>query len=362
MAQIRLEGLVKTFGNVVAVDHLDLEVREGELVTLVGPSGCGKSTTLYTIAGLEEPAAGVIKFDGQVVNHLDPKDRNIAMVFQDYALYPHMTVGENLSFALRLQRADKAEVKKRVQQVAEKLEIGHLLQRKPSQLSGGQRQRVALGRAMVRSPRCFLMDEPLSNLDAALRIRTRTEIKALQRELGVTTVFVTHDQEEAMVLSDRVAVLQAGKLMSYDTAEGTYGNPRNLFVAGFVGSPAMNFLAGSLEPENGHLVFSSSAVTVALPLSVASAPPATRESREVVLGIRPEAVLVASEPGEGYSPAQVELVEPVGAVTYVDLKVGGRPLKASVLPEHRYQRGQAVGITFNHAKTYLFDQVSGNRI
>lgn len=361
MAEIRLEGLTKAFGKVMAVDHVDLEIKEGELVTLVGPSGCGKSTTLYTIAGLEEPTSGLIKFDDQVVNHLDPKDRNIAMVFQDYALYPHLTVAENLSFALRLRRVAPAEIHKRVQQVAEMLEIGHLLHRKPGQLSGGQRQRVALGRAMVRAPRCFLMDEPLSNLDAALRVRTRTEIKALQREFAVTTVFVTHDQEEAMVLSDRIAVMRAGKLMSYDTPEGTYNNPANLFVAGFVGSPAMNFVEGTVAPENGHLVFSSPQVTLRLPARVARTA-LDRGPGPVVLGVRPEAVAVAAEQHEGATAARVDLVEPVGAVTYVDLKLGTVPLKASVPPEQRFEPGQVVGVTFNPAKTYLFDQVTGARV
>src|SRR5215212_8368161 len=246
MASVTVQHLSKHFGTVKAVDDLSLEIPEGSFITLLGPSGCGKSTTLYCIAGLEEVTSGEIFFDGNPVTELSPKDRDAALVFQDYALYPHMSVEDNLAFALKMRKTPKSEAKQRVQQVAALLGIERLLHRRPAQLSGGQRQRVALGRALIRDASVFLMDEPLSNLDALLRFNTRTEIKRLQRELGTTTIFVTHDQEEAMVLSDRIAVMRDGVLQQYATPGETYGKPANCFVAGFIGSPRMNFIKGSL--------------------------------------------------------------------------------------------------------------------
>src|SRR2546425_5483696 len=233
MAAVTLRALSKRFGEVAAVNDVDLEIPDGSFVTLLGPSGCGKSTTLNCIAGLERPTSGLILFDEQVVNDLSPRDRDIAMVFQDYALYPHMTVLGNLAFGLKQRRLPDREIRSRVGQAAEALAISELLERRPTELSGGQRQRVALGRAIVRDPVVFLMDEPLSNLDAALRVRTRTEIKRLHRDLGVTTIYVTHDQEEAMVLSDKIAIMRAGTLQQYATPHRTYNDPANIYVAGF---------------------------------------------------------------------------------------------------------------------------------
>src|SRR6516164_1678596 len=250
MASVTLQALSKNFGSVAAVTSLDLAVANGEFLTLLGTSGCGKSTALACIAGLERPSAGAVMFDDQAVTDLEPHQRNVAMVFQDYALYPHMTVRENMSFGLRQHRLDGAAIAKQVDAAASILGLGPLLDRRPAELSGGQRQRVAVGRAVVRNPSVFLLDEPLSNLDAGLRVKTRTEIKRLQRELGVTSIFVTHDQEEAMVLSDRVAVLRAGRLQQIGQPMAVYRDPANLFVATFIGSPAMNIIETMVKAEN----------------------------------------------------------------------------------------------------------------
>ena len=358
MARVRLENLSKHFGDVRAVDNMSLEIQDGQFVTLLGPSGCGKSTTLYCIAGLEEPTAGNIRFDEQVVNDLSPRDRDVAMVFQDYALYPHMSVYDNMAFSIQLRRVPKDQVESRVKQVAEMLGIGALLNRRPSQLSGGQRQRVALGRAIVRSPVVFLMDEPLSNLDAALRMSTRTEIKRLQRELGTTTIFVTHDQEEAMVLSDRIAIMQAGVLQQYDTPENTYADPANLFVAGFIGSPKMNFMRGRLDTAAGGMVFVASGSPIRWPISgrIAEA-----GQYKTIMGVRPEHVHLSREGSSGIV-GKVSLVEPIGAVTYVDLQVDSQTLKVSTDPGLRFQVGETVNVAFNPDRVYLFDEATGERL
>ena len=358
MASVTLNGLCKHFGPVKAVDNLDLQIQDGEFVTLLGPSGCGKSTTLACIAGLEEPSEGDILFDGRVVTELSPRDRDIAMVFQDYALYPHMTVFENMAFGLRLQKLPKTQVDQQVRRVADMLGVGALLSRRPSALSGGQRQRVALGRAIVRNPVVFLMDEPLSNLDAALRVSTRTEIKRLQKELGTTTIFVTHDQEEAMVLSDRVAILHAGILQQFDTPGRIYGDPVNRFVAGFIGSPKMNFISGKIEAVDGGALFATedSALRWHLP-DVRLGKPVP----EVVLGIRPEHIILARTAGAD-GAGIVSLVEPVGAVTYVDLELAGLSLKISTDPAAEFTLGERLTVAPNPKRVYLFDPTTGERI
>ncbi|MBM4409668.1 MAG: ABC transporter ATP-binding protein [Chloroflexi bacterium] len=356
MAKVTLRALFKRFGEVTAVNDLHLDVPEGSFVTLLGPSGCGKSTTLNCIAGLEQPTSGLVLFDEQIVNDLSPRDRDIAMVFQDYALYPHMTVFGNLAFGLKQRRLSDREIRSRVGRAADVLAISELLDRRPTEISGGQRQRVALGRAIVRDPVVFLMDEPLSNLDAALRVRTRTEIKRLQRELGVTTVYVTHDQEEAMVLSDKIAVMRAGVLQQYSTPEDTYSQPVNAYVAGFIGSPAMNFVEGQLASQDGHLLIRSGELAVPLPDSVGAVPGADR----VRLGVRPEHVRVGPAVEAAGATAHVLLAEPVGPVTYLDLVVGGIMVKASVDPRLRARIGQTVGVSFEHV--YLFDPVTGSRL
>ena len=360
MARVTLEHLSKHYGAVKAVDDISLEIPEGSFVTLLGPSGCGKSTTLYCIAGLEEPTAGEIFFDGRPVTDLSPKDRDAALVFQDYALYPHMSVYDNLAFALKMRKLPAVETRSRVQQVAALLGIERFLERRPAQLSGGQRQRVALGRALVRNPAVFLMDEPLSNLDALLRVNTRTEIKRLQRELGKTTIFVTHDQEEAMVLSDRIAIMRDGVLQQYSTPDETYNAPVNTFVAGFIGSPRMNFVKGHLQAANGHAVLATASWQLHVPGSGAQTVAASGRD-EVTVGIRPEH-LVLTPPLPGATVARVELIEPVGPVTYLDLRAGDRALRASVAGSQRYRVGEDVAIALDPDHVHFFDSASGARI
>jgi len=359
MASVTIENLCKHFREVKAVDNLSLEIPEGCFVTLLGPSGCGKSTTLYCIAGLEEATSGEIYFDGKPVTDLSPKDRDAALVFQDYALYPHMSVADNLAFALKMRKVSKSEARTRVQQVASLLGIERLLERRPAQLSGGQRQRVALGRALIRNAAVFLMDEPLSNLDALLRVNTRTEIKRLQRELGKTTIFVTHDQEEAMVLSDKIAIMRDGVLQQFSTPDETYNEPVNTFVAGFIGNPRMNFVKGGLTPSNGHVVLDAGDLSMRLPGDHARAIAA--KGRPVTIGIRPEHLGIVAA-GAGVTNAKVELLEAVGPVTYVDLTVGTRSLRASVGGSQRYQIGEEVGLDVQTDAIHYFDGESGQRM
>jgi len=358
MASITLNELTKVYGDVRAVDSFSLGIEDGEFVTLLGPSGCGKSTTLACLAGLEEPTSGTIMFDSTVVNDLSPKERDVAMVFQDYALYPHMSVYENMAFSLRLQKTPEPMVDTVVKQVAEFLGLANLLDRRPANLSGGQRQRVALGRAIVRSPVVFLMDEPLSNLDAALRVSTRTEIKRLQRELGTTTVFVTHDQEEAMVLSDRIAILNAGKLQQYETPDKIYRDPANLFVAGFIGSPRMNFIPGQLHSEDGKQFFRSETGGLRWPLKARHTRPA---GPSFILGIRPEHIALSRDREQG-PIGTVSLVEPVGSVTYLSVEIDDLSLRASVSPDDGFVVGETVTISPQFGKTYLFAPESGDRL
>jgi multiple sugar transport system ATP-binding protein len=362
MAKITLQELSKSYQGVRAVDQLSLEIAEGEFVTLLGPSGCGKSTTLYCIAGLEEPTSGLILFDDQPVNDLPPRDRNIAMVFQDYALYPHKNVFDNIAFALQLRHLQRADIEQRVREVARLLGLQELLHRRPAELSGGQRQRVALGRAIARQAVAFLMDEPLSNLDAALRVNTRTEIKKLQQELGTTTIFVTHDQEEAMVLSDRIAVLAGGVLQQYSTPEEIYNRPGNRFVAGFIGSPKMNFLDGQLGHQNGRTVVTLSDQETALTIAPPGVPrmSAGHSAPTITVGIRPEDIKVLSTPG--HVSARIALMEPVGPVTYVDLDLPGQRIKASIRPDTTFSVGQEVGLQFDTTKFHLFATTSGERL
>jgi multiple sugar transport system ATP-binding protein len=362
MAVITLSDICKDFGKVHAVVDLNLEIQDGEFVTLLGPSGCGKTTTLNCIAGLEEVTSGKILFDGQVVNDLSPRDRNVAMVFQDYALYPHMSVGDNLAFGLRMRRVDRDQVQSRVREVSQVLGIGDLLNRRVAEISGGQRQRVALGRAMVRDSIAFLMDEPLSNLDAALRIKTRSEIKALQRELAITTVYVTHDQEEAMVLSDRMAIMNQGRLQQCGTPHETYNDPVNRFVASFIGSPQMNFVEGQLAVQESMVTFGASAFSLDFPIAtLAHGPEKIEATGQTLLGIRPEHLhLTRSEDG-GHFGAEVFLVEPVGALTYVDIMVDGLMLKISTDPGENFVAGETVRVHLDESKVYYFDAKTGQR-
>ncbi|MFI9822078.1 ABC transporter ATP-binding protein [Streptomyces sp. NPDC052013] len=333
MAEIVLEGVSKRYPDgSLAVQGVDLEIADGEFVILVGPSGCGKSTTLNMIAGLEDITEGTLSIGGRVVNDLAPKERDVAMVFQSYALYPHMSVRENMGFPLRLAKVDKATIDAKVEEAARILDLGEFLDRKPANLSGGQRQRVAMGRAIVRDPKAFLMDEPLSNLDAKLRVQMRTQISRLQRRLGTTTVYVTHDQTEAMTLGDRVVVMRQGVVQQVGTPAELYDTPRNLFVAGFIGSPAMNFVHATLEEG-----------ALRSPLGELPLPDAARQAlqrqnapREVILGLRPEAfedAALARETGGATVTATVEVLESLGSDAYVYFSAEGGPVTTAELEE-----------------------------
>jgi multiple sugar transport system ATP-binding protein len=349
VASVRLEKLVKRFGNVTAIDNLDLEIFDTEFVVLLGPSGCGKSTALRCVAGLETPDSGSVYIGDRLMNDLPPKDRDVAMVFQSYALYPHMNVRDNIGFPLRMKKLGREDVNARVKKVADLLRISELLERKPKQLSGGQAQRVALGRAIVREPKAFLMDEPLSNLDAKLRTYMRAELKRLQKDLGITTIYVTHDQAEAMTMGDRVAVMKSGKLQQLASAEEIYSKPRNLFVAGFLGSPPMNFISCTLK--KGTLVESE-----IFSLRLSRAVKTGLTSRKVTLGFRPEDVTLYREEITGGMEAEVYMYEPLGSEIIVDLKAGQDLIKAKVGPEFKLKIGDKVWFTVNEKAVHLFDQ------
>jgi multiple sugar transport system ATP-binding protein len=331
MAELEFQGVTKQFDDgTVAVNNLDLKIGDGEFVVFVGPSGCGKTTSLRMAAGLEEVTSGDLVIDGQVVNHLTPKERDIAMVFQSYALYPHMTVAENMGFALKLAHVEKPSILERVKDAASTLGLGDLLQRKPRELSGGQRQRVAMGRAIVREPKAFLMDEPLSNLDAKLRGQMRAEISRLQEELGTTTLYVTHDQVEAMTMGDRVAVMRLGELQQYDTPDGLYTTPANLFVAGFIGSPPMNLVIAKVDRRGDDYVATIGSNELTLSPGALQAYPRLPEyvGREVALGMRPESFF-RDEPGASGAQkfrAKVNLVERLGAEALVHLTTDANPV------------------------------------
>ena len=332
MAEIVLDDVWKVYpDDTVAVQGLDLDIDDKEFVVLVGPSGCGKTTALRMIAGLESVTRGVVRIGDHVVNEVPPKERDIAMVFQNYALYPHMSVFDNMAFGLKLQKVPKHEIDARVQEAARILGLDELLNRKPAALSGGQRQRVAMGRAIVRHPQAFLMDEPLSNLDAKLRVQMRSEIARIQNDLGVTTIYVTHDQTEAMTMGDRVAVIRKGQLQQVDEPQALYEHPKNLFVAGFIGSPAMNLFEATLHVEGGSPSVSFGGYTLAVPAEVLDARPGLRayDGRKVALGIRPEdmedASLVSDAPEDRRMRAIVELVEALGSDVVVHFTVHADP-------------------------------------
>jgi len=386
VAEIVLEHVVKRYPDgALAVDDFNLNIADGEFIILVGPSGCGKSTTLNMVAGLEDITAGKLIIDGEVVNDRAPKDRDIAMVFQSYALYPHMTVGENMGFPLRLARVDKATIDRKVKEAAEMLELTQHLDRRPSNLSGGQRQRVAMGRAIVRSPKAFLMDEPLSNLDAKLRVQMRTQVSRIQKSLATTTLYVTHDQTEAMTLGDRVVVMRGGVVQQVGSPSHLYDHPRNLFVAGFIGSPSMNFLPGQLKGGG----------TVVTPLGEAQLPDRVRQAVErantgenVIIGIRPEhfedAALVGDKPGATFD-APIDIVEAMGSDVYAyffmkgeeahsrdledlakdagnDLHANGVQVTARLDASSRVQRGTTARLWYDTSKVAVFDGGTGQNL
>jgi multiple sugar transport system ATP-binding protein len=355
MASVDVVGVRKSFGNLEVLHGVDVAIGDGEFIVLVGPSGCGKSTLLRMIAGLEEVTRGTIAIGGQVVNDVRPKDRDIAMVFQSYALYPHMTTRENMAFGLRMRGASRQRIEEGVGTAVNILGLQALLARYPRQLSGGQRQRVAMGRAIVRQPKVFLFDEPLSNLDAKLRVQMRTEIKALHQRLGTTMVYVTHDQLEAMTMADRIVVMQEGNVEQMGPPLELYDRPANLFVAGFIGSPAMNFVEGRLtRSDAGWRVIADNA---SLPIGPSFA---GQEGRKVVFGIRPEHLGVG-EVATGI-PAEVEVVEPTGASTYVFTRIAGAPVTAIFTDRRKLDPGARVGLIPQLDRIHLFDAETRQRV
>ncbi len=367
MAGVRLVGVWKRFGDFTAVKNMSLEVKDGEFAILLGPSGCGKTTTLRMIAGLEEPTKGQVYIGDRLVADperdvfVPPRDRDVAMVFQSYALYPHMTVYDNIAFPLKLRKVPKSEVDKRVREVAEMLGLTELLHRKPRELSGGQRQRVALGRAIVRKPRVFLMDEPLSNLDAKLRVRMRAELKRLQRQLGVTTVYVTHDQVEAMTMGDRIAVINAGQLQQVGSPEEVYHKPANTFVAGFIGSPPMNFLEGTLT-EDGFVDFGEFRLRL-LSDQFEVLKERNLVGKTITFGIRPEDIHDAHLDSSGESvKALVEIVENLGSERILHLRIGSIHLEAVFGSEPKIREGDEIGISFNMRKAHVFNKENGKAV
>jgi len=359
MAEVTLRNVVKKYDEVVAVQNVSLDIPNHEFLVLVGPSGCGKSTTLRMIAGLEEITGGEIAIGGEVVNDLPPKDRDIAMVFQNYALYPHMTVAENMSFGLRLRKFPKSEIKTRVDHAARILDITELLERRPKQLSGGQRQRVAMGRAIVRNPKVFLFDEPLSNLDAKLRVQMRTEIKRVHQKVKTTTVYVTHDQVEAMTLADRVVVMNGGKIDQIGTPNELYHQPKTRFVAGFIGSPAMNFIPAKLESNGGGLkVRLSDKLSMAVPEN-RTARYKAMAGKDVLFGLRPEHITETRGHNGGSAgqefPVTLDVVEPMGMETMVFFKIDGTEVCGRVEPTAAKASGETMQLRANLDHMHLID-------
>ena len=360
MAEVSLRGVRKSYGDLEVIHGIDVEIADSEFIVIVGPSGCGKSTLLRMVAGLEQITAGEIDIGGRVVNRLEPKDRDIAMVFQNYALYPHMSVYQNMAYGLKIRGMSKDEIDRRVQKSAEILELSHLLQRKPRQLSGGQRQRVAMGRASVREPAGFLFDEPLSNLDAKLRVQMRLEIKKLQRQLGTTSIYVTHDQVEAMTLADRLIVMNAGIAEQIGSPLEVYEHPATTYVASFIGSPSMNFLPATLS-SGGSMVAIGGSSAAALKLAQ---PLGGQDGREVTLGIRPEHMVAAEGGEEGHVDLRVDMVEPLGA----DTLVHGRFVAADAdvtlrLPgTAKVHPGDVLPLTADPRRLHVFDKETGRRL
>jgi ABC-type sugar transport system ATPase subunit len=344
VAGLNLRGVCKSFGQTEVVHGVDLDIADHEFVVFVGPSGCGKSTLLRMIAGLEDITAGEIKIDGRIVNELDPKDRDVAMVFQDYALYPHMTVFENMAFSLRYRGFARQEIRRRVGEAARILDIEALTQRMPRQLSGGQRQRVAMGRAIVRDPKVFLFDEPLSNLDAKLRVQMRTEIKRLRERVATTTIYVTHDQVEAMTLADRIVILNHGRIEQIGAPEDVYDTPASVFVAGFIGAPPMNLLPAEALP-------------------VESLPRTNRLPQDLLIGVRPEHLAWhAGGDGPPLLEGDATVVEPLGSDTLVSLEVAGTSVIARLAPRQVRRAGERVRLAADFANLHVFDRATGRRL
>lgn len=357
MAKVVLKNVTKKFGRVVAVDKVDLEVKDGEFFVLLGPSGCGKSTTLRLIAGLEEPDEGEIWIGDKLVNNVDPVKRNVAMVFQSYALYPHMTVYQNIEFPLKMAGVPVNERRRRVIEVARFLGIEDLLNRYPKQLSGGQQQRVAVARAIVRSPEVFLLDEPLSNLDAKLRVKMRFEIrKLLHDKLGITTIYVTHDQVEAMTMADKIAVMNKGKIMQVGRPIDVFERPQNMFVAGFIGVPPMNFLEGTLIVKEGKLLLETGDLKITIPDKyIGSLKPYI--GKDIVMGIRPQDIIISTKPSHEYYKGVIIGYEPLGLESYIHFSIGGNTDYVAVVKgKLGIILGEKIYWSFNKDRVYFFDK------
>jgi inositol-phosphate transport system ATP-binding protein len=348
--EVTIENLTKKFGAVVGVESLDLDIKDGEFVAFLGPSGCGKTTTLLMLAGIYKPTSGFIRFGERVVNQMAPKDRNICMVFQSYALYPHMTVFSNIAYPLKLKKVPKAEQQERVRQVADVMGIGNLLDRRPGQLSGGQQQRVALGRALVKKPALLLFDEPLSNLDARLRLTMRGEIKHLQKDLGITSIYVTHDQVEAITMADRVAVMNMGHLQAFDAPEALYDRPRTLFVASFIGNPPMNFIDVEVSGTDGTLTARTENFSLSVPGERGEK--AAAYSDAVIMGIRPEDITIS--PG-GELGGEVYMVEPMGRENLIDVRIGEHSFIVLADADTNPAPGERVKLAFNAENVQFFE-------
>lgn len=359
MASVTFNHVYKRYGDVTVVSDLNIAVEDKEFLVFVGPSGCGKSTSLRMLAGLEEISDGEILIGDRVVNNVAPKDRDVAMVFQSYALYPHMTVYDNMAFGLKLRKTPKKIIDERVNEAARELGIDHLLDRRPRQLSGGQRQRVAVGRAIVREPAVFLMDEPLSNLDAKLRVEARSFISKLHQRLETTFIYVTHDQVEAMTMGTRICVLNAGQLQQIDSPFNLYHNPRNVFVAGFIGSPSMNFFDATLKPDGDNLQVDTGAFSLKIPANKAT-PFKSHVGSDVILGVRPEDIHDTNYLPQGITPANisanVEVIEQMGNEMIIYLENGGKNFIARTDPRTDAQVGGELGVTFNLDNVHLFDK------
>lgn len=364
MSQVLLKKVVKKYGNTKVIHDIDLDIRDSEFIVLVGPSGCGKSTTLRMIAGLESISGGEICIGERVVNDVPPKFRNIAMVFQDYALYPHMTVFENMAFSLKMKKVPVHERQNSVNKAAEILGITNLLHRKPQALSGGQRQRVAMGRALVRDPEVFLFDEPLSNLDAKLRTQMRMELKKLHKRLKTTTVYVTHDQVEAMTLADRIVIMKDGVIHQVGSPIEVYEKPQDMFVAGFIGNPSMNMIPGIIGLEDGKTLIQTESITITL--DDTSAPAGLKDGQNVILGLRPEAINLC-EPSEesgtaNVFEAEIDVSEMTGSSSLLDMKIGTTQLVAEIDGRKAFQGGEKEQVYINVTEAHLFDPDSEKRI
>jgi multiple sugar transport system ATP-binding protein len=359
MASVTIDHVWKYYGKTEAVKDLNLECTDGEFLCVLGPSGCGKSSTLRMLAGLEHISAGDIRFGAKRVNDLPPKDRDIAMVFENYALYPHKTVRDNIANSLRLRGMGGADIERRVKKAADLLQIGHLLERKPQELSGGQKQRVAIGRAIVREPQLFLFDEPIAHLDAKLRAHMRGELKIMQRELGTTMIYVTHDQLEALSMADRIAVMHEGVLQQFGTPLEIYNHPVNEWVAGFVGEPPMNFVDCRLEEQGGRLMVVHPAFAVPVTAEQETILRDQANAADVRMGIRPDQIAIATEAGAGTTPGRILVTEPLGGDMLVDAEIGADKLLVKTKPDFAGRRGDACHVAFDTSRWHLFSKQTG---